>query len=431
MNADEGDCLKPETVWPQRTGVAGISLHAATASYSQRLATIALDAVAAWVRSADTHDLAGRPAEFPFADVLDHYRAVGRLAASTSLVGELGQLAKDRTGTSTQLALWLRATTDQFDGDYHTYAGLSLHMAWLDEAPLGTRQRSAEILMLSLLVDLLRTESEALAAAPAPAQRKRTRAVVHALRRIDQLAPQAAAATPDLPTALDAIRAGASDEQLAELAMKAAMSADVFPETAQLINLTLLPATVLHDELMFLRSIQVFECLYLLGAWHIEAATTTMRGGDPDTATALLRDTAQRFESALALYRVLTTMPKASFAIIRKYTAGRSAIQSHAFRQVEHASSPVADDDPARRTPRADRPTMQEEFLRARDRLPAEVAERLLVAMLRVDAGWRALKRSHWGITLKTIGQVAGTGGTTGADYLYQTSQLPLFPALS
>lgn len=426
MKGDHGASPEPETVWPQHTGVAGISLHAATASYGQRLATVAVDAVAAWAPPAATP---GAEAAFPFADVLDHYRAVGRQAASTSLVGELGRLAGTTGGGSTRLALWLRATTDQFDGDYHTYAGIPLYQAWLDDAPPATRPRNAEILLLSLLVDLLRTEAEALAAAPTPAQRKRTRSVVQALHRVDRLAPLATEATPDLAGALEALRAELGDGQLAELALKAARAADEFPETAELASLTLLPATVLHDEVMFLRSIQVFECLYLLGAWYLEAASANLRD-DPVTSAVLIEETALRFEAATALYRVLTTMPRSTFAIIRKYTAGRSAVQSLAYRQVERTSAPPVDGGQA--LPAADgRPTLQEVFLRVRGELPAPAAERVLAAMLRVDHAWRALKRSHWGITLKTIGRVPGTGGTTGADYLYRTSMVPLFPALS
>jgi hypothetical protein len=117
-------------------------------------------------------------------------------------------------------------------------------------------------------------------------------------------------------------------------------------------------------------------------------------------------------------------MPKDAFAIIRKYTAGRSAVQSRSFRRVEQSAASGPDGG-------WDRPTMQEEFLLAGRRLPAEAVERVRAAMVRLDESWRAMKRSHWGITLKTIGRVPGTGGTAGADYLHRSSRLPLFPTLA
>lgn len=55
----------------------------------------------------------------------------------------------------------------------------------------------------------------------------------------------------------------------------------------------------------------------------------------------------------------------------------------------------------------------------------------LVTQMRALDTSWRAMKRTHWGVTLKIIGKVPGTGGTAGADYLKQTAEIPLFPELT
>ncbi len=48
-----------------------------------------------------------------------------------------------------------------------------------------------------------------------------------------------------------------------------------------------------------------------------------------------------------------------------------------------------------------------------------------------LDETWCGMKRTHWGVTLKIIGQVPGTGGTAGASYLQRSAATPLFPLLA
>jgi tryptophan 2,3-dioxygenase len=445
LDGYQEDGLIHETVWPEHTGVAGFSLHSASATYSQRLATAALDAIDTWSRrhQADA-GTSLNASDFPFADVLDHYQAVGRIAASASLVGKLARLnvcpaGEDGTWAQRRLVRWLRSTTDQFDGDYHTYAGTGLHEALSDDAPFGTPERTTDVLTLALLMDLLRTETEALADAPSGRQSKRTHAVIHAARRIGQLAPGAVSAAPELCRALEVLhRRSGGEREMADWAAKAAGGAARLGPAMDLAGLTMLPVTPLHDEQMFLRNIQIFECLYLQTARNVESATAALEDRDPPRAAALLADVARRLAATPALHRVLTTMPPETFAIIRKHTAGRSAVQSRAFQRVEQASAPpergtdlTARVEQAPRAAAAPGPTLQEAFLRARGRLPAWRIGEVREAMKDVDDNWCALKRSHWGITLKIIGSLPGTGGTSGAEYLYGKSQIPLFPALA
>jgi tryptophan 2,3-dioxygenase len=422
MSRSGGDGEDERVVWPDHVGVAGIRAHAASASAAQRLGSDAGDAVAAWAR-----DPSG---SFPYGVILDHYQSVGRVAASAGLVCDLGRLrtveARRAQGFVTELSVWLANLTDHADGDYHTYAGLHLHEALIDSKEHGGPEYTADLLTLALLVDLLRFEAQTLAWHPTREQRARTGAVINALHRIGQLAPEARYAAPGVSVARESARRGA-DGDLASLALKAAAQARIPDAVAAVIDRTMVPATVLHDEHMFLRSIQLFECLYLRAARSLGQAATALLAGDTAAALAALEETATRFDGASALYRVVTTMPPPTFAIIRKYTSGRSAIQSRTFRQVESTAAPTPGVDDG-----ADRgeAVLQTAFLQARRTMAADTAEAFLAAMVRVDERWCAMKRSHWGITLKTIGRARGTGGTDGADYLYQTSLRPLFPAL-
>ena len=50
--------------------------------------------------------------------------------------------------------------------------------------------------------------------------------------------------------------------------------------------------------------------------------------------------------------------------------------------------------------------------------------------MRRLDRAWGAMKRGHWGITLKIIGSVPGTGGH-GRRIVFKTAaEASLFPGL-
>ena len=50
-------------------------------------------------------------------------------------------------------------------------------------------------------------------------------------------------------------------------------------------------------------------------------------------------------------------------------------------------------------------------------------------ALAELAAAWTAMKKTHWGIALKIIGRVPGTGGTAGADFLRERAERPLTAA--
>jgi tryptophan 2,3-dioxygenase len=410
--------------WPEHVGVGGLSLHARTAPLHDRLGSTAAEAVDAWVEATRRGNGAATPASFPFGSVLAHYRAVGRAAASATLVGELRRIATsipdDAEPDRRQLKTWLCSVTDQLDGDYHSYAGTTQLNEFLDRAPFGGGQGDVDTLFQGLLLDQLRTEAAVLAVAPSPAQRRRTNAVLHAVGQLDQLAPEALPAVPDVAEVLEGARTGASDGELAESAAKVVARYTPTDVVDTLADRVMVPSTPLHDEQMFLRSIQTFECVYSTGAAILGRATDSLERGAAERATALLNALAARLSATAALYRVLTTMPPPVFAIIRRYTAGRSAVQSHTYRQVERIAAPR---DSAAGGPR----TLQDVFLRG----SGAGADAVRAAMLAVDTAWCAMKRTHWGITVKTIGNVRGTGGTAGASYLRAAAGQPLFPALA
>ncbi|MEK8169900.1 hypothetical protein NKH77_09125 [Streptomyces sp. M19] len=198
-------------------------------------------------------------------------------------------------------------------------------------------------------------------------------------------------------------------------------------------DLALLPVTTLHDEYMFIRCIQLFERLFTQVARALLVATDAVRLGRPAAAVRALGAAERRLAHATGpLYRVLTTMPPAAFSVIRgtptaRARSSRSPTGWSNWRARRAGGRPRIGEGPAARpghhAPGAVRGVRRER--RAAD------AEELAAVMRRLDATWQAMKRTHWGVTLKIIGRVSGTGGTTGAEYLKAAADVPLFPLLA
>ncbi|HEX6520482.1 MAG TPA: hypothetical protein VF070_10815 [Streptosporangiaceae bacterium] len=380
---------------------------------------------------------------FPFTQILRHYQVVGRLRVAPMLLGDLRHVMDMLRDTEPSqddipgllLVGWLYSATDQENGNYESFLGEELLRRAAAASNLS-EDDAADVFIGALIADLAAYESAAQQEAPASRkQQVRTAAATRALARVKHLAPRAAGDYGGLDTLL---RAGAEDvppDVLAGSAGDAAaavLAGLAFP-FRYAVRTSMLPITPLHDEYMFLRSVQIFEILYWQVARCLGRAVSAVAADDQGGACEQLADAASRLEATPVLYRILTTMPREVFAIIRGLTDGRSAIQSRPYRLVEALSAPrelnaeIRDKIPDVEVSGV---TLQEAFAEGCDRLGGAVLEPVAEAMSRLDTAWRAMKRTHWGITRKIIGEVPGTGGTTGVNYLRATAQVPLFPIL-
>jgi tryptophan 2,3-dioxygenase len=427
------------TSWPLYLGVGGLSHAASLADPADHSGSRARGALMEWSGATpDQAMLEARAGSFPFAAIIPHYQAVGRLRVAPEFLGDLRNV-RGLLGDSTPgwlLSAWLISATDQEDGDYESFLGEEL----LDRAVAASGQgldAAVDTLIAALLADLADYEAVVLTAAPpTQQQRARTVAVTQALARLPSLAPRAERSLAGLAGLHAALSSQLTDGALAEVARDAAASvlAAAAAPVRQVVAVTMLPITPLHDEYMFLRSVQVFEMLYWQVVRCLRRAVTALLGGDPAAACEELADAASRLEATPVLYRVLTTMPREAFAVIRGLTDGRSAIQSRPYRLVELISAPqvlsaeLRDKIPDLEVPC---PTLQEVFEKLPGHLSRASARQVAEAMARLDTAWRAMKRTHWGITLKIIGDVPGTGGTTGVHYLAAAARIPLFPLLT
>jgi tryptophan 2,3-dioxygenase len=319
-------------------------------------------------------------------------------------------------------------TCDQATGGYQTYAGLEPHRALVAaRAPQDWRSATDEVCVAALAA-LAATESAAFGPEN-QVVRARMRGVARLLARTDVLAPGfpvEAAVVADLAAALadprESLPALATSMERTAKSVRELVAEDV----ATVVDRTVLPTTRLHDEIMFIRSIQIFETLYEQVGRSVADAVRVTGDGDPGGGAEVLGAVTGRLAAVSALFRVLGTMPVEVFAVIRGFTSGRSAVQSLTYRQIEDSCAP-------RERPHGPPgtwtgPTLQDVCLSAR---PGPAADRLAAEMRRLDAAWRRMKRGHWGLTLRIIGTVPGTGGTAGASYLRGAAEMPLFPALT
>jgi len=408
-------------------GVGGLNQRAL--DQSLKSPAQALSSILEWRSGSASH------AAFPFRPVIEHFQAAGRTNADKELVKTLRALAEvmcynENSTGSLILSSWLPSTFDQDDGDYDSYVALPV-LSRLADASADGPDITLDVEQVAVQADLLLYEATALARRiGSPEQEARTWACARSLLRTADLAPRAAgvfsatSSGADEPGA-DEPGTGWSADRAIALAL---LALDAVPlAVRQAVEITVLPTTPLHDEVMFIRSIQAFELVYQQVARCLARAVAAVEAEDAAGATAEVRDAQARVVATRTLYRVLTTMPRDSFAVIRSYTQGRSAIQSRSYWTIQRLAAPLPPDcDPAE-TGASPIRSLQEAYLEAggHARLPG-----LAQAMSELDEAWRAMKRTHWGITLKVIGRVPGTGGTAGADYLKESATRRLFPQL-
>ncbi|MBA8958299.1 tryptophan 2,3-dioxygenase [Rhodococcus percolatus] len=396
-------------------GVGGTCLQAAEATTDELSGRNIENALRQWE--------AGH-AEFPHAAVAAHYQTVGRNGVRPHLVAMLQNFHNNNRAHHV-LGAWLPMTFDAQNGDYLSYVGLD----YFDQVVRSDDAQRVDAFVAAAAMDLALLEARALGRSAHAPQVVRTRAVTRVVTQLDRLAPDFSLDPSVAAAGLAALAQPGAD--YSSFASHAAPALNGVPEEiGSAVRLTLLPTTRLHDEQMFIRCIQIFEGLYRQVATAISMAIRDLRHGLAAAAKSRLDRASIRLEAVPALFRVLTTMPVDAFSIIRGFTHGRSAVQSRAFREVEFACAPLdpRDFEHIGKIDVGDT-TLQDVYLSMRKTHPdAHVLEE---AMRRLDRAWVAMKRGHWGITLKVIGTVPGTGGTAGASYLKNAAMMSLFPRLS
>lgn len=186
-----------------------------------------------------------------------------------------------------------------------------------------------------------------------------------------------------------------------------------------------------HDELLFIVVHQVYELWFKQLLHELAHLRERLEDGDTPHAARTLRRILTVLKVAVAQVDVIETMSPRQFTSFRDRLDSSSGFQSWQFRDVErvlgqelwpsylaHLRSHGYEVD------RSEGDLLVDVY--ADDGGPAQVAE-LLVDL---DEGLQEWRYRHVKMVERTIGDKAGTGGSSGAAYLRSTLFRPVFPAL-
>jgi tryptophan 2,3-dioxygenase len=232
------------------------------------------------------------------------------------------------------------------------------------------------------------------------------------------------------------------------------------------------PKTHEHDELLFIVIHQVYELWFKQLLHELGHLQVKLEAGEGPRALATVRRVLTILKTVVAQIDVLETMTPSQFASFRTRLDSASGFQSAQFRELEavlgrrdpgaldayEATSPLRTrieaamrraslfdsfvrylktqdlDVPASALdrevalPLEPNEGVQRAILEAyrRDGEAAQVAERLVD----LDEGVQEWRYRHVKMVERTIGDKAGTGGSSGAEYLRTTLFRPMFPDL-
>jgi tryptophan 2,3-dioxygenase len=227
-----------------------------------------------------------------------------------------------------------------------------------------------------------------------------------------------------------------------------------------------------HDEMLFIVIHQVYELWFKELLHEFDRVRRLLQEDEPHRAQHTLKRILTILKVMVAQLDILETMTPLEFLSFRERLDAASGFQSDQFRQVEFALG-VKSTAAIERFPDGSRarvalerrlrePTLWDAFLRylARERYavpaahlnrdvtrpvePSPEIQELLITLYRrdpknaelcerlvdLDEGIQEWRYRHVKMVERTIGARRGTGGSSGAAYLRETTGRPLFPDL-
>jgi tryptophan 2,3-dioxygenase len=227
-----------------------------------------------------------------------------------------------------------------------------------------------------------------------------------------------------------------------------------------------------HDELLFITIHQVYELWFKQVLHEVDLLQSSLAENAYPTVMATFKRVLTILKILVAQVDILETMTPVSFQSFRSRLDAASGFQSLQFREVEFALGvrkagmlrhyESGGDDTSKLVRRLASPSVYDAFLRfltlRGHAVPVELLERdpagaviedarvraLLVSVYRedpatrevcerlvdLDEGLQEWRYRHVKMVERTIGTKAGTGGSSGAEYLRSTLFQPLFPDL-
>ena len=402
-----------------------------------------------------THWLSGPagPQSFPYSAVLEEFHRVGKHFVEKKFLALLDQARARVSGLPAAgdeptrlLTDFLDVALDKWDGryDYRSYLALRLLRlpCGVDDPPpaaeAAAARRARDRLLVRLVADTLAFELAAAARTTELLPQRRPGPMVVTKRC--RLGVRAAA--PAL-TRLGLAGEVGTDEPATAAAGLHALARDLADPGDPRLRLSMLPVHVTHDEYLFIRVLQGYECLFAGVADELRWAIGVLAGDTPGSAADRLGYAGDLLGAAGPLFSLLATMQPESFRTFRQYTEGASAIQSRSYKLVESLC----------RTPEPDRldsvayrsvpevrarvhggqPTVDQAYRSAvsegrLDGLDRALVARRMAGFAETLAQWR---RTHHRVAVRMLGTRPGTGYTEGTPYLAAVSDAPVFTTVT
>lgn len=283
----------------------------------------------------------GQTCRFPYSAVLAEFHRVGKHFVEKEVLALLDQARTQLTVPATArepqarlLGDFLDVALDKWDGRYDYRSYLALRLLRLPgggdvAGPFGAR-RDRDRLLVRLVADVLAFElTAASGATDLLPERRPSRDVVSKRYRLGVRAVSPALARLGIAGMVPGREAVATPDELR------AVAADADPAGELVLRLTMLPVHVSHDEYLFIRVLQSYECLFAGVAEELRATIAALTAGQAGRATERLAYARQQLTAAGPLFALLATMQPEAFRTFREYTAGASAIQSRSYKLME------------------------------------------------------------------------------------------------
>ncbi|WP_368052539.1 tryptophan 2,3-dioxygenase family protein [Micromonospora sp. HUAS LYJ1] len=396
------------------------------------------------------------PEQFPYQAVVTEFHRVGKHFVKKELLVLLDQArarVDARTTPARELSAFLDVTLDKWDGryDYRSYLALPLlplpsHVPdvgrvadEVDPPGPGGGRWERDRLLVDLVADVLAFELAASTDAvdllpeqrPGPALvAKRCRLGVRAVASARSRLGLGGAVTEQDPVA-------------AAVALHRLAVTGRDPARERVLGLSMLPVYVSHDEYLFIRVLQAYECVFAGVAEELRGVIAALDTGRPRPAASRLAYARELISGAGALFSLLATMQPAAFRTFREYTEGASAIQSRSYKIMEslcRTPEPERLDSTAyrsvpevREVVRAGQPSIDAAYraavhagsLRGPD---LDLVRQQMAAFAEAVLTWR---RTHHRLATRMLGARSGTGYTEGTPYLAAVRAVPVFTTVS
>lgn len=410
-------------------------------------------------------------AGFPIDEILNMFHASGKHFGHPQLLEELTSinhlLSKDMPWDaqfpvekiSTVLRVLLDKHTNTFD--HLTYTALPIFelLQSYDQADLNTCIHDQVLLVVAIICDLVRFELNSTLGLEhrfqqdLPSLRKLKQRIYVSLRAVKTFSSFVESLS--LPENMDDLielwrQDSDSEKQLSEQAAQQCMTfvgmmmRQLDNGVQELLQLSIVPVYISHDEYMFIRILQAFEMLFLVTTTGLKICMTHISAQEYQAASDIFNQLNAIFRLSPSLFRILSTMPGCNFNRFREYLKGASAVQSTYYKQMElYASHPETNRlrSPAfAEVPKVVGEYHQPSFVNLQDlTVPVLKSEgnllnapirNMIDSMLALDASFVNWKIIHYRIVKSMIGDARGTGSTSGPPYLMQYLEQPLFPFL-